>query len=58
MRPERAAPPSPGQRPGSVLVIKKRPVRAKALKYQRFIKLLPLQGDLFTSMITQGVALG
>ena len=58
MRPVRAAPPSPGQRPGYVLVIKKRPVRAKALKYQRFIKLLPLQGDLFTSMITQGVALG
>ena len=44
MRPERAAPPSPGQRPGYVLVIKKRPVRAKALKYQMIYKAFALTG--------------
>ena len=42
MRPERAAPPSSGQRPGYVLVIKKRPVRAKALKYQMIYKAFAL----------------
>ena len=46
MRPERAAPPSPGQRPGYVLVIKKRPVRAKALKYQMIYKAFALTGRL------------
>ena len=46
MRPVRAAPPSPGQRPGYVLVIKKRPVRAKALKYQMIYKAFALTGRL------------
>ena len=46
MRPERAAPTSPGQRPGYVLVIKKRPVRAKALKYQMIYKAFALTGRL------------
>ena len=35
-----------------------RPVRAKALYIAWILKLLPLQGDRFTSVITQGDALG
>ena len=35
-----------------------RPVRAKTLKLQAIIKLLPLQGDMFANITTQGVALG
>ena len=35
-----------------------RPVRAKTLKLQSIIKLLPLQGDKFANITTQGVALG
>ena len=58
MRPERAAPPSPGQRPGYVLVIKKRPVRAKALKYQMIYKAFALTGRLADCHHTQGDALG
>ena len=46
MRPVRAEAPSPGQRPGYVLVIKKRPVRAKALKYQMIYKAFALTGRL------------
>ena len=35
-----------------------RPVRAKALLLPEVLKLLPLQGDKFANIITQGVALG
>ena len=45
-RPERAAPPSPGQRPGYVLVIIKRPVRAKALQIIWYFKAFALTGRL------------
>ena len=39
-------------------ILAMRPVRAKALKLQAIIKLLPLQGDMFANITTQGVALG
>ena len=45
-RPERAAPPSPGQHPGYVLVIIKRPVRAKALQIIWYFKAFALTGRL------------
>ena len=57
-RPERAEAPSPGQRPGydgnqqGALKGKKLYVLSGVLK------LLPLQGDRFASVITQGDALG
>ena len=57
-RPERAEAPSPGQRPGY------NGNQQGALKGQKLyvlsgvLKLLPLQGDRFASVITQGDALG
>ena len=57
-RPERAEAPSPGQRPGYD------GNQQDALKGQKLyvlpgvLKLLPLQGDRFASVITQGDALG
>ena len=57
-RPERAEAPSPGQRPGYD------GNQQGALKGQKLyvlsgvLKLLPLQGDRFASVITQGDALG
>ena len=57
-RPEGAEALSPGQRPGLSCSQTWRPVRAKALKLQAIIKLLPLQGDKFANITTQGVALG
>ena len=57
-RPERAEAPSPGQRPGY------NSNQQGALKGQKLyvlsgvLKLLPLQGDRFASVITQGDALG
>ena len=46
---------------GNALGIKatsKAPCKGKSFKTQAFFKLLPLQGDKFDNMITQGVALG
>ena len=57
-RPERAEAPSPGHRPGD------NGNQQGALKGQKLcilpsiLKLLPLQGDKFVSIITQGDALG
>ena len=57
-RPERAEAPSPGHRPGYD------GNQQGALKGQKLyvlsgvLKLLPFQGDKFTSVITQGDALG
>ena len=57
-RPERAEAPSPGHRPGD------NGNQQGALKGQKLcilpsiLKLLPLQGDKFMSVITQGAALG
>ena len=57
-RPERAEAPSPGHRPGY------NSNQQGALKGQKLcilpsiLKLLPLQGDKFVSVITQGAALG
>ena len=57
-RPERAEAPSPGHRPGD------NGNQQGALKGQKLcilpsiLKLLPLQGDKFVSVITQGDALG
>jgi hypothetical protein len=42
-----------------IIAISKAPcVRAKALYIPSILKLLPLQGDKFVSVITQGDALG
>ena len=41
-----------------IIAITRRPVRAKALQFAGSLKLLPLQGDRFAPIITQGVALG
>ena len=55
-RPERAEAPSPGHRPGLLWTQTCRPVRAKALKNQaKFIKLLPLQGVLLTTIIPRAM---
>ena len=46
---------------GNALGIKaasKAPCKGKSFKLRHFFKLLPLQGDKFANMITQGVALG
>ena len=42
-----------------IMAIGKAPCKGKSFKNSRqLIKLLPLQGDKFANMITQGVALG
>ena len=42
-----------------IMAIGKAPCKGKSFKNcQEFLKLLPLQGDKFANMITQGVALG
>ena len=64
-RPEGAEAPSPGQRPG-YKAISNAPCKGKSFKIHlikmekplRYVKLLPLQGDRFAFMITQGAALG
>ena len=49
--------PSPGHRPGYD-GISKTPCKGKSLMFcLEFLKLLPLQGDRFASVITQGDAL-
>ena len=55
-RPEGAEALSPGQRPGLFWTQTCRPVRAKALKLTRkFIRLLPLQGDLLIAFIPRAL---
>ena len=54
-RPERAEAPSPGHRPGLLWIQPCRPVRAKALKNQKFIRLLPLQGALLIAIIPRAM---
>ena len=54
-RPERAEAPSPGQRPGYMMILTTSPCKGKSFDY---VKLLPLQGDIFVCMLTQGVTLG
>ena len=46
---------SPGQRPGLLSVLAYRPVRAKALKLQTILRLLPLQGALLTAIIPRAL---
>ena len=42
-----------------IMAIGKAPCKGKSFKNcQEFFKLLPLQGDKFANIITQGVALG
>ena len=42
-----------------IMAISKAPCKGKSLMFcQEFFKLLPLQGDRFASVITQGDALG
>ena len=57
-RPERAEAPSPGHRPGDLLMRACRPVRAKAFKYQAIYKAFALTGRLTDCYYTQGDALG
>ena len=57
-RPERAEAPSPGHRPGDLLTLACRPVRAKAFKYQVIYKAFALTGRLVDYYYTQGDALG
>ena len=50
--------PSPGH-PLGMMAISKTPCKGKSLMFcLEFLKLLPLQGDRFASVITQGDALG
>ena len=57
-RPEGAEALSPGQRPG-YKAISNAPCKGKSFKTPgNFLKLLPLQGDKFANIITQGAALG
>ena len=57
-RPEGAEAHSPGQRPG-YKAISNAPCKGKSFKTPgNFLKLLPLQGDKFANIITQGDALG
>ena len=56
--PEGAEAHSPGQRPG-YKAINNAPCKGKSFKTRgNFLKLLPLQGDKFANIITQGDALG
>ena len=57
-RPERAEAPSPGHRPGLLRTQTCRPVRAKALKYQEFIRLLPLQGAVLIACVPRAMPWG
>ena len=41
-----------------IIVISKAPCKGKSFGYCLVLKLLPLQGDRFASVFTQGVALG
>ena len=57
-RPEEAEAHSPGQHPG-YKAISNAPCKGKSFKTRgNFLKLLPLQGDKFANIITQGDALG
>ena len=56
-RPERAEAPSPGHRPGCNSN-QQVACKGKSFINSGILKLLPLQGDRFASVITQGVALG
>ena len=57
-RPERAEAPSPGQRPGYNGNQQDALYGQKPSVLPGVLKLLPLQGDRFASVITQGDALG
>ena len=50
--------PSPGQRPGYNSVFSKAPCKGKSFTNHLVLKLLPLQGDKFAAIKTQGDALG
>ena len=41
-----------------IMAISKAPCKGKSVVYCHILKLLPLQGDRFASVITQGDALG
>ena len=54
-RPERAEALSPGHRPGLLCAQTCRPVRAKALKFLQFAKLLPLQGAFLIAVVPRAM---
>ena len=41
-----------------IIAVSKAPCKGKSFVNSRYLKLLPLQGDKFASIITQGAALG
>ena len=50
--------PSPGQRPGYNSIFSKAPCKGKSFTNRLVLMLLPLQGDRFAAIKTQGDALG